>query len=524
MPSKTVRRPQRSERSERRRVDPSRTRQSAQGGGGFVAAFFKLSKDVRCWYPEKKGTFDIDILGYEVTLDKHPDRKLDVTPGTLWWRMPFVVFKHIGTADETIVSAASIGEDCPMMDEYRSLAENYKENKKAIADLQMQKWMAFAIRDPDDEEKVAVFAQSIGKFWGSDAGLKNELDLTDDENLEFYEYAEGKGRTLRCRFSDIDFTGNDGKAAEYLGVTKIEFVPREDLDESEWIDKVPSLDAILNIRPYDEVKRLWLGLDGEGEEQEESPKGKTLPPRSRTTSGSSAGKSTGKGNPKKDEDDEKGEDESEETEESEFAEGDVVSCKIKGKKITGRIIKIEGDDCELEDDGGDTHDAQLEDLTLVEKADPDADEPDAGDNDQENEPEDKPEPKSDKGRGKTTKKRIPKVGDKIEDDQGRWGEVIKVDAKSQDVTVKRKTGKTGELDFGEVVKYLNDEDSGDAGDDDKGSEQGSEPEFEAGDKVTWNKGKSSGVITKVMDDEVKVKNDDGSGIDRVPLKDLKPKK
>lgn len=517
---KTARRPERSERSERRRVDPARTRQSAQGGGGFVAAFFKLPKDVRCWFPEKKSSHDIDVIGYEVTLEKHPDRKLDVTPGTLWWRMPFVVFKHVGIADETIVSAASIGEPCPMMEEYRSLAENYKENKKAIKDLQMQKWMAFVIRDPDDEDKVAIFASSIGKFWGSDAGLKNELDQTDESNLEFYEYADGKGRTLRCRFSELDFVDDKGATQDYLGVTKIEFIPREDLDESEWIDKVPSLDAILNVRPYDEVKKLWLGLDGEGDDGDD---GDEKTPKSKHAARPVI---KGKGNPKKEEpeEDDAAEEDDEDAgeEESEFFEGATVSFKHKGKKVTGTITKIDGDDCEIEDDGGETYDSQLEDLTLIPK---DEDEPEEDGEDEKPASKSKSAPKS-APKSEKGKKRIPKVGDKIKDDQGNWGEVIKVDAKNQDVTVKRKTGKTGELDFSEVAEYLNDEgDQGDNdGDDGNGGAETTEPEFEAGDKVSWNKGKSSGVVTKVMDEEAKVKNDDGSGIDRVPLKDLKPKK
>lgn len=492
-------------------MDPSRTRQAAQGGN-FASAFFKLPKDVKVWFPEKKGTYDIDILGYEATLEAHPDRKLDVAPGTLWWRMPFVIFRHVGVADQSIVSAASVGEDCPMMEEYRSLAENYKDNKQAINDLQMQKWMAFAIRDPDDEDKVAVFASSIGKFWGADAGLKNELDQTDESNLEFYEYGDGKGRTLRVRFSDIDFTGGDGKSADYLGATKIEFVPREDLDESEWIDKVPALDAILNVRPYDEVKRLWLGIEGEdGEKPKGRSEGKSP---SRTTSGSASGKPTSKGSGKKDEEPEEDSDQSEEEDEqeTEIEEGDVVSTKIKGKKVTARVTKIDGDDAELEDDNGKTYDAQVGDLTLEEKADPDSD---SSEEQSEEEPEEDEKPK---GKSSTSKKRIPKVGDKIEDDQGNWGEVIKVDAKNQDVTVKRKTGKTGDLDFSEVVKYLDEEDG------DEGSEESAESEFEVSDKVTWNKGKSSGVITRIMGDEAKVKNDDGSGIEQIALSDLKPKK
>jgi hypothetical protein len=245
----------------RRRERPSReqVRKNASQGG---ASWLKLPKNVREWAPDKKGSVKIDVFPYEVSSKKHPDK---VRQGVLWYKYPYTVHHGVGVNNDSYVCPLSIGKKCPIHEDYHEFMKTKKDTKEDDRIARLLKGQTFVmmnIRDPDNRKRVAVYNSSWGKFWGCDAGLKQELFEGDEENCGFFLPENGK--TLIVRFSKKKWAGKT-----FFQATNIQFKDRRDLDEDLILGKTVDLDKALIILSYKELKALHLEEDEEEEEEYE---------------------------------------------------------------------------------------------------------------------------------------------------------------------------------------------------------------------------------------------------------------
>ena len=243
---------------ERRRVDPQKVRTNAAEIGGGGLTWLRLPKGRNYYQPEKPGVVRLNFLPYEVKVQNHPDR---VDQGTLWYKRPFAVHRSIGVGGESVVCPISVGKRCPICEQRAKLAKNYKENEEVIGGLTAQKWVAYNVLNPEDQDEVVVFVFSRGKFASF---LETELQEGDESNLNFYDVTD-EGKTLKVRFSDDVYDGN-----KFIKTTRIDFIPREPMDEDDILGKVICLDDIFVVKEYDEIKRLFEGADdGSGSEADD---------------------------------------------------------------------------------------------------------------------------------------------------------------------------------------------------------------------------------------------------------------
>ena len=240
-------------KSRRKRVSREDVRRKARESNSGQN-WFILPADVRQFAPEKSGKFEMDILPYEVTSKHHPD---EITPKELWYQYLFRVHHKVGPDEKSLVCPTSINKPCPICEEVKELKQKYKENEDTIKAIQGQQYMMYNIIDPDDPDKVALFVFSIGKFANL---LEEEVADADEEDLDFY-HAEG-GKMLRVRFSDKSHEG-----FSFIKATKIDFKPRDDMDEEEILEKTVNLDECLKIIDYNKLNGLFLHLDEDGNEE-----------------------------------------------------------------------------------------------------------------------------------------------------------------------------------------------------------------------------------------------------------------
>ena len=232
--------------SKRFRVKPEQVRQNAASGEDRGSTFLTLPPNITEWKPEKSGKYNLDILPYEVSIDNHPD---GIPKGSIWYKYPFSVHRNVGPEEKMIICPTSIGQRCPICEEVRRLSKNYEANEAVIKTLRPQKFVAFNVLNPGDETKVCVFAWSRGKFA---AALEKELANADTELLSFFDVVDGQ--TLKVRFTDADFMGN-----KYLECDRIDFTPRDDMDEDEVLAATANLDTIFSVLPYEQVKAMFEG-------------------------------------------------------------------------------------------------------------------------------------------------------------------------------------------------------------------------------------------------------------------------
>lgn len=213
-------------------------------GGGFK--FCNLPEGIRIWEPDRKGYVDINFVPYKVRADNHPDR---IGKGMPWHKIEFRVHR-LPDGTRFVCPRDHDGRKCDFCEKFFELwrAKAKAEEKKPY---QAQPWTAFNIVDPDDEEKVAVYASASSKFWGADAGLKAKLDVLPESMLLFFE-TNKKGRTVRARFVEKEFNGN-----KFFECAEVKLKKREPLGD-EWIEKAVQLDKGFLILPSEEqMKKYW---------------------------------------------------------------------------------------------------------------------------------------------------------------------------------------------------------------------------------------------------------------------------
>jgi len=240
-------------KKERKRVGGEQVRSNAAEAAGGGLPWLKLPKGVDSYRPERAGVVKLDILPYEVKSGHHPDR---VEPGTLWYKYPFSVHYSVGVNKEQVLCPGSMGKKCPICEERARLAKNWDENEEMARALTPQKWVAYNAKNPDEPESMCVFVFSRGKFAEF---LESELQEGDDANLCFYDVTD-EGRTLKVRFSEDQYDSR-----KFLKATRIDFIPREAMDEDEILKQVVCLDEIFIVHDYDKLAKLFAGREDEDE-------------------------------------------------------------------------------------------------------------------------------------------------------------------------------------------------------------------------------------------------------------------
>ncbi len=250
----------------RKRVSREDVKRNAVEGGSGGSNWFTLPDGVGSWAPEKAASHMMDFLPYEVTDKNHPDK---VELGVLWYKRQFGVHHGIGVQNASYVCPRSINKPCCICEARDKLISNDRDkHEKVIGDLKPQQFVAYNVFHPEEDDKIAVFCVSWGKFAQT---LDKELKEQDEEVLDFFLPDEG-GMTLKVRFSDASYAGRP-----YLEATRIDFRDRKDMDEEEILERTVNLDEMLNVLPYDKLKDTFLQIDEDEGDDDAPRRGRSRP-------------------------------------------------------------------------------------------------------------------------------------------------------------------------------------------------------------------------------------------------------
>lgn len=252
------------------------TQQQKQKSSSF--GYLNLPNGVSV-FKEEPGRFQLDILPYEVTDERHPDRDEEfeiAIPGSLWYKRPFKRHNSIGSDNARVVCPSSIGKKCPIC-EYRAklLKEgaNWKDEEvRALRPSDRNLYVVVPIGHSKFDEVPHVWDISHSLF---QTKLNDELE-EDEENGVFPDLQDGK--TLKIRFAEAEMGRN-----KFAETSRIDFEDRDPYKDS-ILDKVPNLDEILEIKSYAELERMFLQTeDAADEPDKERPRGTRSDRGDRTT-------------------------------------------------------------------------------------------------------------------------------------------------------------------------------------------------------------------------------------------------
>lgn len=248
-----------------------RVRQKAQEretkGGGGTKFNFPVGKDVK-FFVVKKGTMNIDILPYKVSVDNHPE----VGKGELWYQRTIWVHYNVGPEEKMLLCPKTIKHRCPICEEYVRLNKDPNADETLVKSLKPKEREIFNVLDLNNEAAGIQLWEISYYLFG--AKLDEEIKEGKEEWGGFADLISGQ--TLRIRFTEKSMGSNT-----FLEAGRVDFESREDYPEST-LDKVLDLDSILNILPYEKLEAEFLGIAPEAEKETTPTKveseGRTSPP------------------------------------------------------------------------------------------------------------------------------------------------------------------------------------------------------------------------------------------------------
>lgn len=215
-----------------------------------------IPDNIKYFKPRYDKINQISILSYTVKTDKDPK----VKKGGDTYVLEFFIHRNIGIKEDSVLCLKeTYGKACPICEEIEHLKGEYEKNKDLISALRPKKRTAYNVIDhlSDDTNDVKIFETFSNKKNGSFEKelLEVVVDPETGELICFPDPGEN-GYYVRFRATEESF---DGK--KFPNFKNIRFDKRNKAIPKEILDKTISLDELLNVPTYEQVKNMFLGID-----------------------------------------------------------------------------------------------------------------------------------------------------------------------------------------------------------------------------------------------------------------------
>lgn len=221
-----------------------------------------LPRGVSAFKEEAGGRISLDIIPYAVADDHHPDRDQEfgrAVKGSLWYRRPYKLHRSIGLSNASVVCPAGAGRKCPICEYREKMVRDDKRDWKdpAVRALRAgDRNLYYVVPKGSSRHDEVPYLWDISRFAFQDM-LNAELD-EDEEHGDFLEL-DG-GLTLRIRFSDERL-----ETTSWAKTSRIDFDRRNYNYDEDLIRGLASLDAVPDLKSYQEIERMFYESGDDGE-------------------------------------------------------------------------------------------------------------------------------------------------------------------------------------------------------------------------------------------------------------------
>lgn len=246
---------------------------------GFESTTVELPKNVTRFTLKDDKTKHIDVLAYTAGKNNpYCDEGID------YWERTYHVHTNIGPDNKAYVcpQMESGGEwnwpgyatggkkRCAVCEEIIKMMNDREENKAMIDAIKLRDRQLFNVRDLDEDSKeVQVWDVSNFLF-----GALLDTELQDDEeeggeHQDFYDWEDGFSLRLNVEERSFNPKGKEGgKSQKFYAVKTIKFKPRkEQYDPEDIAEKVHCLDDFIKVLEPDELKRIFLQVQDDSEDE-----------------------------------------------------------------------------------------------------------------------------------------------------------------------------------------------------------------------------------------------------------------
>lgn len=238
----------------------------ASGSNGFSSTRAMNFDDNVKYFKPVEGRNKINIIPYEIKTENHPlVAKGSLEVGDSDYKLDLWEHRGLGLdgRDSCVCLKKNYGKPCPICEEYERLKKLEDENADTFKPKRRE---YYNVLNKDNE--LQVFATSHYLF-----GKELIEEARDDEEGGFIDFADTEeGKAVKFRASKTSFGG-----ADFFEYKSFSFEDREEPISDKILDKVISLDELINVPTYEELHKLVTGEvddeeDDEDEEEEAPPK------------------------------------------------------------------------------------------------------------------------------------------------------------------------------------------------------------------------------------------------------------
>lgn len=245
-------------RDERRRVS---ARDRANNADSGFARTFTIPEGFEL-FKESKGRLEFDIIPY-IAGKGNPQ----ADEGMEYFERTFYIHRDIGPAkDSYICPAKTAGKPCPICEQVAKWSRKSgisKEEQKELRQMAAKQRQLFIIRIPG-EKTWYLWSLSYHNFGKQ---LDARIKAFDEKDGYDYFYDLQEGFTVRASFVEASM----GEGNPFPQASVIDFIPRAKQYKPELIDRMPCLDDLLIIEPYEKLRDLFLGVDGPEDGDDDLP-------------------------------------------------------------------------------------------------------------------------------------------------------------------------------------------------------------------------------------------------------------
>ena len=236
-----------------------------QARGVSQYGYLRLPKGVNIFKEEPRTRVELDIIPYVITCDNHPDIDEEYgipVKGDLWYKRPYWLHRGVGPDNRSVVCPTSVGKPCPIC-EYRAqlLKDGAKwddDTVKALKPSMRNLYIVIPKNNKNYSEEPHIW--DISQFLFQD---KLNEEIQENEEYETFPDLE-EGYTLRIRFAEGTFGSN-----KFAEVSRIDFIERKKPYDESILEKIPSLDDMLEILPYPTIESMFFGNMSPDEDEDE---------------------------------------------------------------------------------------------------------------------------------------------------------------------------------------------------------------------------------------------------------------
>ena len=245
----------RSQREERGGGYASARERAEKAGSGSRAGYLKLPSGVKLFKP-KAGIVLLDIMPFRAGLHNP-----FADEGMKYYERTFFVHRNIGPNEEMVLCPRKTsGGRCPVCERKAVLARKDDDDAEALAkELEPKQRQLFnLINRKEPDAGIQIWDISYHLF-GEE--LDKSIRASDEEDRWDAFFHLKDGFTLKVSMEDDSYSGH-----AFVRAGRIDFKKREPY-ESDMLDQAHCLDELLTELSYEKLKKLYLGVEEEDEDE-----------------------------------------------------------------------------------------------------------------------------------------------------------------------------------------------------------------------------------------------------------------